>query len=320
MGVVEYIFNQLAERVEKILPVKELNRMPDISGIDDSHRALSDLVFVTERYLNTKVLPINWEIIKSSQLNFDQLSKESIENYNNLISLLEKGDLNLNSNTLGFIPKSSRRYFDTFEGDSEKRRYLVDFTNQFFGIKHFHLDSHNTREDNLLYYVTVKSQIYFLSIGGHSDLYTDRNLKILIKEFDFLLPALGIGYMPDMPMGKNPNYSVDDIKNMWISGSNVTFIVNEKYYTSNKLQTPSRLNTEIIQIVQNIYCEVETGLQKFIEQSLYKDFIVSSEQDYNDLYNGTIKLTLPGSTNNFELVVNYLALLPLIDLMLDNSN
>ncbi|MCT4665306.1 MAG: hypothetical protein N4A45_08765 [Flavobacteriales bacterium] len=320
MNVVEYIFHQILERVKRILPEREIQYMPDVSGIYSSYRALTDLVFVTERYLQTKVLPIKWKIIKSSQLKTEGLSKKSKENYESLITHLEEGDINVNSNSLGFIPKSSKRYFDTFEGDNEKWRYRVDFTNQIFGIRHFHLDNHNTREDSLLYYVTVNDVMYFLSIGGHNDLYTDRNLKILIHEFDFLLPVLGIASMPDMPFGENPNYSIDDVRKMWVSGLNVSFIINDKYYTSTKLQTFSRVNTEIIRIIQNIYYQIQTGLKEHIEENSNTEIIVSENQNFENLKNGIIKLEKMGVDDEFEISVDYLRILPLIDYLIENMN
>ena len=69
--------------------------------------------------------------------------------------------------------------------------------------------------------------------------------------------------MPDMPVGKKYEYSNDEMKHIWTSGGNVSFYINNQYYTSANPQTFSRLNTEVIDIARNIIYQFEESLRQF---------------------------------------------------------
>jgi hypothetical protein len=318
MNVVEYIFNLLSSRVKKIIPNNEIKYMPKVEGIYKSHRTLCDLVYVLERFVNTKVLPYEWEIIKSSKFDTSLLSEKSKQNLDRLQKMLIIGDVKVNSPSYGFLPKTSKKYYETNEDDKSKRRYQVDFSNQVFGIKHFHLDSHDKNEDKLLFYTTLDQKIFFLSIGCHEDIYTDKNLKILIEEFENVLPHLGIQPM-DITIGSKPSNSKEEVQKMWTSGLNVAFIINGQYYSCSNYMTFSRIDTETILKVQGIYYEIQQGIKKGTNFSgTNNEVIVCQEQEEEKLAAGIICLKENGS--EFEISIEYLKKLGLVDYLIEEIN
>ena len=319
MNIIEYIFNILSERVKQILPNRELKFMPKVEGIYKSHKTLCDLIYVIERYINTKVLPYEYEIIKSTEFDTSLHSKKSKQKLDKLQKMLTKGDIKVNSPSFGFIPKTSKNYFETYEEDKTKWRYQVDFSNQFFGIKHFHLDSHDKSEDKLLFYTILNQKIYFLSIGGHSDIYTDRNLRILVNEFEHILPHLGIQPMDNNIVNTEPKFSEQEIQKMWTSGLSISFVINGQYYTCRNYMTSSRIDTETITIVQGIYYQVQQGIKnRNSKNTTNNEVVVCSKQDSDKLASGII--CMKESQTKFEISVEYLKRLRLVDYLLEHIN
>ena len=263
MEIRNYIFELLNERVIQILPKGEIKYLPKVSDLDSSIVPFYDLIFVLERFLKSKILPIKFEIIYSSNFDSSKLPNKVIGNLRKLEKMLSTGDIKVNDSSLGFLPKSAKKYLSNPYGSTNKRRYIVDFTSQFFGIKHFHLDSYSTGKNILLYYVIVNQKMFFLKIGTHKDFYTKTLVENLIYEFPEIINDLGIYAMSDMPVGKKYEYSNDEIKDIWTSGGNVSFYINNQYYTSANPQTFSRLNTEVIDIARNIIYQFEESLRQF---------------------------------------------------------
>lgn len=314
-----FIFELLDQRVKAILSEKEKNYLPDILDCEKSWQPLCDLVFVIERFINSRVFPRQYEIVYSSAFDDSNLSHEVRGNLVDLKDLLQKGSDDINNRQSGFLPKSSKQYFNTKYGNTTKKRYIVDFTNQFFGIRHFHLDSHDKKEDVLLYYALHGGKIYFLKIGGHDDLYKQDIVESLIHEFPELLNHLEIGYMPDMPVGNDYKYTIDEMRCAWVSGGNVSFKFNNLYYTSTSPQTLSRLNARIIEIVRNIYREIELQIKQFISylEEKYPN-ITESEIEPIDYYVETNAIIVVDeiTKEGFEMKIPYLNILNYIDVLI----
>ncbi len=263
MEIRNYIFELLKERVIQILPEKEIKYLPVVSDLESSIVPFYDLIFILERFLKSKILPVKYKIIYSSSFSDSMLPNKAAINLRILKEMLLTGDATVNNFSSGFLPKSAECYLLDYFGSTQKRRYIVDFSSQFFGIKHFHLDSYNKKEDILLYYVTVNQKMYFLKIGTHKDFYTQALVENLIYEFPEIINHLGVYSMPDMPVGEKYEYSIAGMKKTWISGGNVSFHINNQYYTSVNPQTFSRLNTEVINITRNIIYQLEKSFRQF---------------------------------------------------------
>lgn len=186
--------------------------------------------------------------------------------------MLEKGDGSINSYSKGFIPPSIKNNL------IKKNDYIVDFSGFIWGIKHLHLNPSNKKEDDtLLFYVTVNNTIYFLKIGQHNDLYRKDILEIIVKDFPDILLDLGIAPMPDMPMPEKPhNYSVEEVKKIWLSGGNVSYTINNKYYTSVNLQSTAKLPVKYKSIANNIDYQIEQHIELFFKE-------IIKDKSYQDL-------------------------------------
>lgn len=300
---------------------KEIKYLPKASDIDKSWQPLGDLVFVIERFKMSKIIPYKYNIVYSSKYGELSLEDNTIKSLNKLKLLLTNGDGEINNSSLGFLPKSSKQYFTDYYGTS--KRYNVDFANQFLGIKHFHLDKDNRNKEVLLYYLTVKNKIYFLKIGDHKDLYQQTIIETIVNEFPELLNDLSIAAMPDMPIGKDYKYSVNEVKEIWGKGGNVSFLINNSYYTSCVPQTFSKLNTQTIFIVQNIYFQIDLQLRRFLHYLNEKYPEKNNDFDIESLtFNCEENILVIGDKITKEAVeirIDYLANLKFIDDILQQN-
>jgi asparagine N-glycosylation enzyme membrane subunit Stt3 len=165
--------------------------------------------------------------------------------------------------------------------------------------------------------------MFFLKIGNHKDLYTQTLVENLIYEFPEIINDLGIYAMPDMPVGKKYEYSYDEMKDTWTSGGNVSFYINNQYYTSANAQTFSRLNTEVIYITQKIIYQFEESLRQFNLQlnedsELNKAIeIVPLKYDDDEFFKGgNILIGDKISKTATEIPIDFLKKLKHIDVML----
>lgn len=304
------IYKSLKDRVEKILPINQ-QKSPIFSEDYDftisPYAWLHNFVFVIEKYLNSKVSHRKYEIIYSSKYSTQHLDEKSLKNLYQLETLLKKGDVSVNNPSYGFLPSSSKSYFKDCD-------FNVDFTNQFYGIKHFHLCSDDRSRDELLYFVIYEGEIYFLTIGGHNKLYNQENIEILVREFPQIASKVGIHKMPDMPIGEPFQYSVDQLKKQWVRGSNSSFIIDGDYYISIHLQTTSHLNTQIKQISDNIFFQFEKQLNSFKTKLGEDNKIISLSYEDNSLVkNGVVLIGDEISKNAEEINIPYLQKLEEVD-------
>ena len=224
MTPMQFIISELDTCVKQIVPQRQLKYLSDKNDIEKSLHPLYDRIFVCDKYLGLQNALRPKVIITSSKFTPANLSIANKQKLELLSTLLTNGDFGKSSDSDSFIPPSTNTYFI---GNSS---YNVDFSSEFWGVKHFHLKGEK-EDDTLLFYATNKDKIYFLYIGNHSDLYTDTIIKIILAEFPELPSILGFAPLPDMPLpanGQIPNQSPDHIKNLWVKGSNVSFIINNK--------------------------------------------------------------------------------------------
>lgn len=300
----------MKDRVEKILPTNQQTSSVYSKDYDYSispFKWLHEFIFVIEKYLNSKVPQTKYKIVYSSLYSTENLHKNSLTNLKQLEKLLQDGDVSVNLPSLGFLPPSSKNYFNS-------GNFNVDFTNQFYGIKHFHLCSDDRKRDELLYYVLEGDCIYFLSIDGHSKLYDQENIEILVREFPDIAIKKGIMKMPDMPVGDSFKYSIEQLKIHWTSGLNSAFIIDDAYYTSIHPQTTSRLNTDIINLSNNIVYQFEHALNEFKTKLGEENVIVPlCFEDDNLMKNGSVLIGDEISKNALEVRIPYLEKLEKVD-------
>lgn len=304
----------MKDRVEKILPTNQ--QTSSVYGKDYDYsispfKWLHEFIFVIEKYLNSKVPQANYTIIYSSVYSTENLHENSLRNLQQLETLLKTGNSSVNKQSYGFLPPSSKNYFNS-------GNFNVDFTNQFYGIKHFHLCSDDRKRDELLYYVLEGDCIYFLSIDGHSKLYDQENIEILVREFPDIAIKKGIMKMPDMPVGDSFKYSIEQLKIHWTSGLNSAFIIDDAYYTSIHPQTTSRLNTDIINLSNNIVYQFEQALNEFKTKLGEEKLIISlCFEDDNLMKNGSVLIGDEISKNALEVRIPYLEKLEEVDAFLE---
>lgn len=164
--------------------------------------------------------------------------------------------------------------------------------------------------DTLLYYVIFDNTTYFLKIGKHTDLYNKTILEIMINDFSEILPKLGIYPMPDMPMSEKPHdYSAGEVKKIWQSGGNISYTINNKYYTSTNIQSTSNLPAKYNNIVSNISYQIEHHIELFLKEVLndenYKEAVIKIVEN-NELGYGKRLLTDEKSQSAILLNIDYL--------------
>jgi hypothetical protein len=250
-------------------------------------------LFIIEKFCSSFVEVKKYKIHYSSAFNRDNLDENTEDNLNKIIEFLENGE-NINDKALSFIPKSSNFLLD------KNSVVIADFANNFFGIKHLHIDGHNTKLDRLLYYFIKDNNFYVLKIAGHDDLYSDKIIKIIIDEYPDNLDYLGIKSLPDMPFEEYVNQSTTYVKDEWINGRNISYTINEKYYTSINLQTYSRINTKIIYELSNIKYKCDA----------FQDAILDNSDNYNfkilEINSGVVTIGNEISKEAYELDFPYL--------------
>lgn len=304
----------MKDRVERILPANQQTSSVYSQDYDCSISPftwLHEFIFVIEKYLNSKVPQANYTIIYSSVYSTENLHENSLRNLQQLETLLKTGNSSVNKQSYGFLPPSSKEYL-------KAGNYNVDFTNQFYGIKHFHLCSDDRKRDQLLYYVLDGDCIYFLSIDGHSKLYDQENVEILVREFPEIASKVGIKKMPDMPVGDSFRLSTEELKKHWISGLNSSFIIDGPYYITAHPQTTSRLNTDIINLSNNIMYQFEHALNEFKTKLGEEKSIISlCFEDDNLMKNGIVLIGDEISKNAVEVRIPYLEKLEEVDAFLE---
>lgn len=231
-------------------------------------------LFVIEKFCTSLIEVKKYKIHYSSLFNSNNLEEKTKENLNSIIEILENGE-NINCKSLNFIPKSSNIFLD------KNFVVIADFTNVFFGIKHLHIDGHNTKLDKILYYFINENNFYMLKVSDHNDLYSDEIIKIIIDEYPEKLDDLGIKLLPDMPFGEYVDHSIEYIKNEWIDGRNVSFTINQKYYTTSNPMTFSRINTKSIYELSNIKYQCDIFQNKILANSSNYSFeILESNSEF----------------------------------------
>lgn len=319
MKVAYFIYEILKERVDKILllsPKKYKLDLPVVSEKECFFNDLYDLVFIIEKYKKNTVRPQKYKIRLSPEFNDEILSQQAKKNYLNLIKLLENGD-SINSSSLGFLPNSSREYFRGNNGTNEK---IVDFKSQIYGINHFHLDSHNRKEDFLLYYVLRKDEIFFLKIGSHMDLNSNDIIKILITEYPDLAQQLNIIEDKFIKV-KNPiEFTGKDKKEILQCGGNPgPVIVNDKIYTSLNYNVTNRTSIESNITFFNIkYQVIDAGIRELINHSgveihLDENIIPLKYENGEKVINGFIIIGDKINKIAYRIKVSYLESLEELD-------
>ncbi len=250
-----FIFEKIKECSNEIVSQKELKYLPDDL---QNYNNIYPHLFVTERYLSNKILPVKYEIKTSKVFEETDLDNKSIKT---ITELIKKGDLSINSYSRGFIPNSIKNYFNKDGG------FINDFSGNLWGVKHLHLNPSNKKGDLLLYYVTVKDTIYFLKIGKHSEMFNKSVLEIIVNEYPELLTELRVGKMSDMPINKKKehSYSEQDVKEILKKGGNISYTINSEYYTSANSQTTGNIPISLINIAGNISYQIEYGIELFLK-------------------------------------------------------
>lgn len=311
------IYKPLKDRVEAILQRKQQNFSVFNSDYDYTLSPfywLHKFIFVIEKYLKANVPIKKYEIIYSSIYSTNHLHEKSLKNLKRLEQLLRKGEKSVNNPSFGFVPPSSKDYY--IDGN-----YHVDFSNQFYGIKHFHLCQEKGKRNVLLFYVIDETKIYFLSIGIHDDLYSQKNIEIIVREFPDIAIKLGIAKLHDMPVNEPFEYSVAQLKRHWTKGLNSSFIIDGEFYTSIHLQTTSKLNTEILNLSNNVIYQYRHALENFIATLGAEHNIVSLKYEDNSLVKeGVILVGDEISKIAVEVKISYFERLEMLDKLIGFEN
>jgi len=245
-----FIDNELHKVAYDILPEKERRYFETVDVLES--------IFIIEKYLYGVIYPQKWRIKYSSSFSHPKYSNTA-KRFKQIEKFLKEGDIRINLKSFNYLPKSSRQYLKAHKSDS-RRRYVVDFSNSFFGVKHLHLNQkHN---DELIFYTNDSDTIYFLHSGSHKDIYDKRNVEIIINEFPDLLDILRIFSLPELMTGDH-EYKTEEIKKLWESGLSVLLNINGTLY-SGVPQTFSNITISNINTAQNLFFQLENQLEQIL--------------------------------------------------------
>lgn len=250
----DFIFDELHKCCEILIP-KESKFLSNKNSSSDIYTYL----FVIDRYLSNKIIPIKYKIIESSEIDKIKLDNVHLSSLNNIKKLLKNGDKSINSYSKKYIPNSIKTYFKT-----KDNKYVKDFSGSIWGIKHLHLNPQK-HDDFLLYYVIIGSEFYFIKIGNHTDFFKKDVLEIIVNEFEEILPKLGVFPMIDISCSSH-EYKYEDVRDIWNSGGNISYVINNKCYSSINLQSFSTLPVKFNYLVSNISFQIENYSKLFIEE------------------------------------------------------
>lgn len=264
-------------------------------------------------------MPKKYNVIYSSEIQNQKEYKSNLNRINTFVTYLKNGDLKINSPSENFLPRSYKTYFTSKFGQSQEYRYSPDAVNGFFGIRHAHLK--NAKCNELIFYIIEGENAYLLKIGTHNDFYNKDNLEIIINEFEHLIDPLGIISLNGL-LHPGIQSSEEEIKKAWCHGINAGFIINGILYIGSPM-THSRINNNLITILQNLHYQIKSGLQlienlqkeRHIKFSLQRMVILKKETEL-DKGNGIIHLKNTHDSFSAKLTVQYLQKLYITEKML----
>lgn len=255
----DFVLDKLYNTCSLLVHKNEVKFLPIKDDDEKSYSPLFIYLFVVDRYLSNKINPIKYRVVESSKYSEKGLTDIHIKSLRNIKKLLEKGDSSINSYSRSFIPGSIKAYFK-----NNGKALNKDFSGAIFGIKHLHLNP-SKHSDTLLFYVIVKSVVYFIKVGNHQDYFKKDLLEILVNEFPEILPKLGVYSMPDMPFS-NHEYSPKEVESVWKSGGSISFGINNEYYMSTNSQNTSTLSIHYNYLVSNLSFQIEQQIKPFVEE------------------------------------------------------
>lgn len=269
----DFIINELYMCSKLIIPKDEIKLL---KSRELSKESIYQYLFIIDRYLSNKILPHKYNIYKSSKFKIDELDDVQKKRLICIEKLLKDGDISINSRSRNFVPKSYKNYLK-----DDIKEIVKDFSGSIWGIKHLHLNP-GKRGDDLLFYIVVENNFYFIKIGNHSDLFKKDCLEIFVNEFPEIVPKTKIASLPDFLVG-NDNYTPEEVESLWKAGMNIFYSIDGKIYTSVNCQTMSTYDSKFCDFTNGISFSLEQQLKAFLSD-LYKirstnDFEFITEQD-----------------------------------------
>lgn len=250
------VFTELHTVCKSIIP-KEETRLPTVFECNTNKFNIYTYLFVIDRFLTSTIIPNKYEVDISTSIQNTTLSAVHRKSFEEIKNLFEKGDPSINYRSKGFVPNSQKNYFR-----ASGNKYVKDFSSSIWGIRHLHLNPSN-KDNFLLYYVIVKSRVYFIKIGNHEDLYKKDILEILVNEFPETLDQLGIVNLSEL-IPSDHEYSPEEVKGMWIAGYNILHTINGRCYSSCNLMLTNTLSIRFSPISRNISDQIENLITLFM--------------------------------------------------------
>jgi hypothetical protein len=257
-----FLEKSLKKTVLNFLPKKEIPLLPPNYLQVNTPEVFFDYIFVIEKLLSTHVIPDYYSPLYSTKIIpflEDVFIKDKI---NRIVKYFETGDKMVNDKSVNILPKSSYRYFnDTFSG--KKRRYVIDYECDDYGIRHTHLTGQN--DDCLLFYVLTNKNVILLNIGNHKDIHKNNNLRILLYEYPEFLDILGIHELTGISPGIEEGW--EEIKMGREKGVSSLPTIDGKTYSMPMaaFRSFSGTNFAIHNIFQNIIFQVNNASIKILK-------------------------------------------------------
>ncbi|MCK4911672.1 MAG: hypothetical protein KAR83_08510, partial [Thermodesulfovibrionales bacterium] len=123
--IIDYIGRELRQVALKILPKKQ------VKYLSTSQSNLLEYVYVIEKYLSTRVLPVKYDVFYSSKVKKQDKYIENKNRIDTFVSYLKDADLRINSPSENYLPRSYKTFLSANPNQSDKYRYNPDVLNDY---------------------------------------------------------------------------------------------------------------------------------------------------------------------------------------------
>ncbi|AEF86978.1 hypothetical protein TREPR_3114 [Treponema primitia ZAS-2] len=310
------IFNFLDMETRKIvlsiLPNNEWRFLPPNFSDSNSIEIFEDYFFVIEKFLNTHIIPQKYYIFHSSKLKNQLMENSDIETQlKKRIKYFQCETKKINDRSYNFLPNSAYTYYTDESKDKNHRKYINDFLFNSFRIRHFHLVKN--KDNDLIFYVIFKDNLYLINKGNHNSIYEEETPKILIEEFPELLEPLGIHKLSS---ANDPGYPCwgKELECQLKNGRSVIPLINDCLYMP-ALMSRDGMDSQPFSILITILKKLDIQIDKMLTllKNSQQDIFIAEENSKMSLKLGGIYIADRNSNFEYCIGLPYFKNLQLVD-------
>lgn len=313
-SIFHFLDFELRRVVLSILPEKEKGLLPLGFSETNNIKIFEEYFFVIEKFLDTHIVPQKYNICYSSKVKKYLLENDDVDTkLKKKLQYFQNG-FKRNDKSFNFLPKSAYTYYTDETKSKNHRKYINDFLFNSFGIRHFHLVDNN--DNDLIYYVLIKNNIYLINIGNHDSIYEEETPKILIEEYPDLLEQLKISKLSSDIDPGSPCWG-RELECCWKHGISVIPLINGNLYTATFMSLDG-MERRYFDILTNILYQLNNQLNEImtlLENKHYNIFLKKAKSKMS-LKSGGIYIADRNSSFEYCIELPYFTKLQLVDMII----